>query len=271
MNNIFFLGCGKMGSIIAQNLVKENSVELHRIKILKKSQKNKIAGFDYLKNLEQLPKNYQADLVFIAIKPQDAAEILSDFSKQKIFHKNTIFISILAGKKTKFFEKVFGTKAKIIRSMPNLPIQYSQGIFPYFCNKNVTKSEAKNLQKIFQKFGLAFAINDEKLFPAITAIFGSGPAYIFLLQEIFNQIALASGIKKDQAIALVKKLFLGSALMAEFTKGDFLSLRKLVTSKNGTTEAALQVLQKNSVLKNIFKKAIDAASKKSIKLAKDQS
>jgi pyrroline-5-carboxylate reductase len=268
MQNFLFLGCGKMGSIIARNLIKESGVLPSQIKAIKQTNKNKISKICYLKNAKNLPKNYQVDIVFIAIKPQDAEQILKEFATQKIFHKKTIFISILAGKKIEFFEKIFGEKAKIIRSMPNLAIQYSQGIFAYFCNKNIAKTENKKLAKIFEKFGSAFEIESEKLFDAITAIFGSGPAYIFLLQEIFAEIAILSGIDKEKAASLTKKLFFGSSLMSESATQNFSDLRSSVTSKNGTTEAALKILQKNSVLKNVFKKAISAAQKKSIELAK---
>jgi len=268
IKNFLFLGCGKMGSIIARNLIKENGVAPSQIKVVKQTDKNKIAEISYHKNTNQLPKNYQADIVFIAIKPQDAAAILPEFAAQKIFHKNTVFISILAGKKIAFFEKIFGVKAKIIRSMPNLPIEYSQGIFTYLCNQNITKTEIKKLTKIFEKFGSALELKDEKLFDATTAIFGSGPAYIFLLQEIFSEIATSLGINKDKAAQLTKKLFLGSVLMSQAAPQNFSDLRQMVTSKNGTSEAALKILHKNSALKNIFKKAIKAAQTKSQQLAK---
>ncbi len=269
MKNIFFLGCGKMGSIILHNLLEENSFEANQINILKRSEDNKISGLNYVKDISELPKNYKADLVFITIKPQDAAAILEEFSKAKILNKKTIFISILAGKKIQFFEKIFGNDAKIVRSMPNLPIQYSQGIFPYLCNKNIKKLEIEKLKTIFDKFGSAFEISNEKLFDATTAIFGSGPAYIFLLQEIFAEIATNCGIKKNESENLVKKLFLGSSLMSEFSEKKFFQLRESVTSKNGTTAAASKILQKNSALKNIFTKAIDAAIIRSQEISHD--
>ena len=266
MKNIFFLGCGKMGSILAKNLVEENSFKANQITVLEKSDKNKVSGFKYIKNTADLSKNYQADLVFLAIKPQDAAEVLAEFAQAKIFHKDTIFISILAGKKIAFFEKIFGKNTKIIRSMPNLPIEDSQGVFAYYPNKNISKSENEKLEKIFAKFGFSFALQNEKLFDAVTAIFGSGPAYIFLLQEIFTEIAVNLKISKTTAAALIKQLFLGSVVMSCNSALDFSSLRESVTSKGGTTEAALKVLQKNSALKNLFKKAIDEAFTKSQKI-----
>ncbi len=254
-----------MGSIIAQNLFEQ---KFKKITAIKKSDHNKIAGVKYLKTTSKLPKKYQADLVFLAIKPQDSQEILKEFSKANIFHKNTIFISILAGKRIAFFEKIFGKSAKIIRSMPNLPIEDGQGIFSYLSNKNITKAESEKLAKIFTKFGSAFELKDEKLFDVVTAIFGSGPAYIFLLQEIFTEIAVKNKINKSFADNLIKQLFLGSSLMSCNSNLDFTSLRQSVTSKNGTTDAALQVLQSKSSLKNIFSDAIAAAIKRSNELSK---
>lgn len=254
-----------MGSILVRNLLEQKAGQ---ITVLEKSAANKIAGLKYFENATQLPKNYQADLVFLAIKPQDAKEILTSFSQAKIFSEKTIFISILAGKKLAFFENIFGKNAKIIRSMPNLPIEDSQGVFSFFANKNITASESKKLTKIFEKFGSAFELKNEKLFDAATAIFGSGPAYIFLLQEIFSEIALSHKISKTEAAQLVKQLFLGSALMSCNSDFDFSDLRKSVTSKAGTTDAALQILQKNSALKNLFKTAIAAATKRSEELSK---
>ena len=265
MTKILFLGCGKMGSIIARNLLEESGFELSQMKVIEKSEKNKIEGISYYQNSTQLEKNYQADLVFLCIKPQDSEEVLQEFAKAKIFHKNTIFISILAGKKLAFFEKIFGKNTKIIRSMPNLPIQYSQGIFAYHCNQNIKKAELKNLQNIFDQFGTAFELKNEKDFDLVTAIFGSGPAYIFLLQEIFAE--MTKSISKEKSDELVKKLFLGSAMMAEFADESFSSLRESVTSKKGTTESGLKILQQGSALKNLFKKAIKAAQNRSKELS----
>lgn len=267
MQNILFLGCGKMGSILAQNMLEEKTALASQIKILKLSENNRIPSLKYFRNSSELPKKYQADLVFLAIKPQDSEEILKEFFRTKIFHQNTIFISILAGKKIEFFEKIFGNKSKIVRSMPNLPIQDSQGVFAYLCNQNIKKSESKKLEKIFSGFGSLLKLQNEKLFDAVTAIFGSGPAYIFLLEEIFTEIALGYEAPEGESADLIRQLFLGSALMSCNSNLDFTKLRESVTSKGGTTAAALEVLQKNSALKNIFKDAVAAAVKRSQELS----
>ncbi len=263
MKNILFLGCGKMGSILANNLLAQKLDS--KISVIKKSDKNKITKLKYYKNFDELPKNYQADLIFLAIKPQDSKKILTELSKSKIFNKNTIFISILAGKKISFFEEIFGLDAKIIRSMPNLPIEHFQGIFSYLANKNITKLELKKLQKIFDNFGTSIELEDEENFNVVTAVFGSGPAYIFYLQEILVEILEELNCPNQTAKDLVNQLFYGSILMS-LNNNDFSKLKESVTSKAGTTEAALKVLGQNSQLKNIFKNAINSAITRSKEL-----
>ncbi len=269
MQKILFLGCGKMGAIIAQNLIKEKSFQTSQISALKPNNREQISGIFYAKSASELPKNYHADIVFICIKPQGSEQILKNFAKENIFHPNTIFISILAGKKIAFFEEIFGEKAKIIRSMPNLPIKDSQGIFTFLANKNINELELLNLEKIFTKFGATLALKNENLFDAATAIFGSGPAYIFLLQEIFSKIAQENQIPQKQSEELVKTLFLGSSLMSRNSGLNFTQLRNSVTSKGGTTEAAIDILQQDCGLEKIFTNAIKAAKNKSKILSKN--
>lgn len=248
-----------MGSVIAKNLLEDGGIKANQIKVLKRTDLDKIPDLSYIKNTSELDKHYQADIVFIAVKPQVAQEILTEFRKEKIFHKNTIFVSILAGKKLAFFEDILGKDAKIIRSMPNLPIEYSQGILPYLSNQNLSEADLEAAHNLFKGFGLAFHIKEEGDFDSLTALFGSGPGYLFLLQEIFMEIALSFGIEEENASKLVKKLFLGSALMSNFSKDNFTTLRESVTSKAGVTDAGLKVLRKDNSLKNIFVDAIDAA------------
>jgi pyrroline-5-carboxylate reductase len=257
-----------MGSILAKNLVQNKVTKPESITVLKKTNKNKISHLNYITDIKQLEKKYSANLVFLCIKPQESEAILQQFSQAKIFNENTIFISIIAGKKIEFFEKIFGKKSKILRAMPNLPIEFSQGIFSYLGNKNIKSLENKNLQQIFKNFGLAFELKDENLFDVATALYGSGPAYFFLLAEIFVEISESLGIKKKMSIALTKKLIFGSALMLERSNDEFSKMRSLVTSKGGTTESALKILLKNSALKNLFKKTVDTASRKSKELSK---
>lgn len=264
---ILFLGCGKMGSIIANNIVQ--NIDFAEVVAVDPFAKKEISAVKYFEKINEVLSGFKADVVFFAIKPQGSKASILEFVSQNIFHKKTIFISILAGKKIEFFENILGKNKKIIRSMPNLPIEVNQGILPYFCNENIDIEDRKFLQKLFAAFGFSFEIKDEKLFDVLTALCGSGPAYVFLLQEIFSKIAVDFGIDEKDAQKLVKKLFLGSALMAEKSSLNFKELKDSVTSKGGTTEAALNILQDSTKLENLLKEAILRAKEKSEELSKN--
>ena len=255
-----------MGSVLAQKAIEQ---DCYKVTVITKSSQKRAGevwqskALKHTNDLKRLPKNYHADIVFLAIKPQEAQDVLSKFydesSSLKIFSNKTIFISILAGKEIKFFEGIFGKSAKILRSMPNLPIANGNGIFAYMANKNFSTSDLKVVENLFSNYGKTVILKNEKLFDVITAIFGSGPAYVFLLQEILTKIAIGYKINKDEALELVQQLLLGSDIMSLANDKQPQQLRQEVTSKGGTTEAALAVLQKNDALENLFKKAIAAA------------
>lgn len=262
MKNILFFGCGKMGSAIALNFI-ENGEKVIAIKKTDKNQENKIT---YFKNTKDLPKNYKADFVFIAIKPQGSKKTLVEFAKSDIFHKNTIFVSVLAGKKLEFFEEIFGENSKIIRSMPNMAVKYSQGIFAYIANKNINATNLKSFVKLTKNLGTTIETQRQEDLHVLSAAFGSGPAYVFYIQEVICEILEKLSFSKELAFELTNQLFYGSILTA-FDGDSFENLQKSIASKGGTTQAALDELKKDDKIKGIFKDAINAAIKRSKELS----
>ncbi len=254
-----------MGKIIAENLRENQDFSSYNFLVLKPSESNKINNLNYINNISQIPQNYLADIVFLCIKPQESKEILEEFAKSKIFHKDTIFISILAGKNLNFFSKIFGSKKQIVRSMPNLGIEVGQGIIPYI-HKNLSSENKKIILDIFANFGTAFEIEDEKLFHVLTALYGCGPAYIFLMQKIFFEIAISYKIPEKIAYDLTKKLFLGSSLASSESGFDFSKMIENVISKKGVTEASFEVLLKDNRFHKIIAKAVKNGISKSKKL-----
>jgi len=253
-----------MGGIIAKNLIENQDFSSCNFLVLKPSESNRINNLNYINSLEKIPQNYVADIVFICIKPQEAKEILEEFAQAKIFHKDTIFISILAGKNLNFFSKIFGSKKQIVRSMPNLGIEVNQGIIPYI-HKNLTAENKKIILNIFVNFGTAFEV-EEKLFHVLTALYGCGPAYIFLMQKIFYDIAISYKISKKTAYDLTKKLFLGSSLLSFESTLDFSKMIENVASKKGVTEASLESLLKDNKLHKSILKATKNGIARSKKL-----
>ena len=258
-------------SWIIQNLL-NNGFEANQFTILKPTKTNLIAGTNYISSYQKLTRNYQADIMVLAFKPQAAKEILNEFfqrnSEHQIINSKTTICSILAGKKVSFFEEILGKKAKIIRLMPNLPTLINQGIFGYYPNSNLKKSDLKSLSIFLNAIGKNIAVADENLINSITAISGSGPAYLFLFSKILIEAAIELGIDKKAAEKLVKQTVYGSAKMALQSDQNLDEMITSVASKGGTTEAALEVLQKNNKFKKVLFDAVKAANKRSASLSK---
>lgn len=265
---ILFLGCGNLGTSIAKNLIKNNHVIHDDLIIIKPSTNNLIPNVKYIQKYQQLPLNYQADIVFFCIKPQNAKLILNDFALLKIFSPNTIFISVLAGKKIDFFTNFFGKNAQIIRTMPNIGIAIERTIMPYFCH-NVSTDNHTYIKNLFDNFGETFIVKNEDDFHPLTALYGCGPALVFLLQEILYQIAIDHKVEDALAFKLTSQLLHSCALLTNNNDSSFKALRLQVTSKKGVTETMLKNLIKNNKLKKLLNKSIDNAIKKSQKIAKN--
>jgi pyrroline-5-carboxylate reductase len=263
---ILFIGCGKMGSIILNNLISNKIANNDDIVVLKPSPNNKINEIKYINSINNLDKNYQADIVFICIKPQNAFKNLIKINEFKFYHENTIFISIIAGIETDFFKNIYQENAKIVRTMPNIAIEIAQGIMPFYA-VNLKQNDKDFMHKIFKNFGIVFEVFDENLFHILTAIYGCGPAYVFLMQELFEKIAIENGIEKNLSHQLTQNLFLSSALIAS-KSSSFEEIRNNVTSKKGVTQYSLNNLIKNNKQKKLLDKSIKMGIKKSQKIAK---
>lgn len=255
---ILFLGFGKMGGAIAQNFLKLGVKKEH---ILAIDPYNKEADFSDISQINT--QNYQADVIIFAIKPQNSEKIIENFKNSNLFHQNSIFISILAGKNTRFFEDILGNDKKIIRLMPNLPILINEGICGYFCNKNLKNGEEK---AIIDLFGTNLKVDDENLIHQITAISGSGPAYLFQFAKSIITAGQEIGLSQADSKKLTLKTILGAAKMLE-NEENIDQLINNVTSKGGTTSAALAEFNSEpNSLSNLTKNAINAALNRSKEL-----
>lgn len=255
-----------MGGAMINNLL-TNSFGANQISVLKPSKKNQITGIKYFSQYEEFEENYCADIVFFAFKPQDAEPILEELKKYQPYNKNTIFISILAGKKSQFFEEILGNEIKLVRLMPNLPILVNEGISSYFCNKNIKETKVEEILNIF---GKNIKLRSEDLMGAATAIAGSGPAYLFAFAEAIFESAKKIGFNEKEALELTKQTIFGSAKLLQESQESFKQLIKNVASKGGVTEAALDILQNKYSLENIVNEAVEAAANHSVTLSENK-
>lgn len=262
--NILFVGCGKMGSAILGGLLKKIE-SVKQIVVVKSNPNKKIDNQpDELKvigNINQLSSSFKPDIIIFAVKPQIIADVIGDYKK----FTDAIFVSVIAGKKIDFFQEKLGINSKIIRTMPNLPCLINQGITTIFASNNINQTDKNLIEQIFKTVGDVIGLEKEEQINSSTAISGSGPAYVFHFAESLINSAIELGFDKETAKKLALKTMLGSCLMMNDSKKSPTELKEQVTSKKGTTEAALNKLYQDNFA-DIIKNATQSASKRAKEL-----
>ena len=204
----------------------------------------------------------RADVLVLAVKPQFFAEVLPEIKEE--IKKNTLILSIAAGKSTGEIEKLFGKKCKIARCMPNTPALVGEGCSAVCFNEEVSEKEKELCMKLIKSFGMAEEI-PEKLFDAFTGISGSSPAFVFMFMEALADGGVAAGLPRKQAYAFAAQAVMGSAkLMLETGKHPG-ELKDMVCSPGGTTMEGVRVLEEKG-LRGIVMDAVKATVEKSQKL-----
>jgi pyrroline-5-carboxylate reductase len=261
---IGFIGVGVMGSSIIKSLLMK-SITSDQICIADKSPDK----------LDQLKSQYQVEVkeiaaigkgcnvIFLAVKPQDLADVLNEL-KQTI-QPETVVISIAAGKTIKFIEDQLQTNNPVIRAMPNTPAQIGKGISAIAASAKVSSDELKIATELFSTTGEVVVVTEDKI-DAVTALSGSGPAYFFYFIEAMVKAGVELGLTDEIASKLAIETISGSAAMLKESNLDAATLRKNVTSPKGTTAAALEVFS-NGDLENIILKAMSAAKNRAQELA----
>jgi len=260
---IGFLGCGNMGGAILGGLLRQKvcssgniivfDVDRKKTNSLKKKWKVKTAGSPH--QVFQL-----SDIIILAVKPQTFHSMKFNF-----LFKDKLIISILAGTSSEAIKKKLGTK-NVIRVMPNLGAVVGEGITAIAKSSSVSRGAQSKVKQIFEACGETVLL-PEKAFDVVTAISGSGPAYFFYLTELLIQNAVSRGIKKETAAKLSVKTLMGAASLLKHGNLSPEEFRRRVTSKGGTTEAALKAWKK-SKFEQLFKLGITAAVKRGKSLSR---
>jgi pyrroline-5-carboxylate reductase len=204
------------------------------------------------------------DVIVFAVKPQDIENILPEYKNR--FEDSPLYISVAAGKTLAFFAEHLGAGARVVRAMPNTPALIGKAITALCANKNVSEADKELATKLIEAFGKSVWV-EEKDMDAVTALSGSGPAYVFLFMEALTKAGINAGLAPDIAKILAFEMAHGSIHLAAKSDETFEQLRKNVTSKGGTTEAALNVLMQNNVLEKLVDDAVQAAAKRSKELS----
>lgn len=263
IKTIGIVGVGNMGSAILRGILKKKLFRPSRILAYdvisaKASSLAKELKIHSAKSAAEIAA--KSDLILLAVKPQNLPETAAALKSQ--FKKNPAIITILAGVPVKTIKKHFGSKAIVVRAMPNLGATVGESFTAITGDKALLPVAGK----IFSSCGEVMVFPESR-FHAVTALSGSGPAYYFFLMELAMIEALKRGFSAGEAARLAKQTAKGAAILAAGSQLDPAVLRAQVTSKGGTTEAALGVLFDNK-FPALFSKAIDAAVKRGEQLGK---
>jgi pyrroline-5-carboxylate reductase len=202
--------------------------------------------------------------IIIAVKPQVASEVVPALAPY--VGAGTVVVSIMAGQTLGFLAQALSQRAALVRAMPNTPAAIGRGITVAVPNARVSERQRELVHALLSATGAVEWIADEALMDAVTAVSGSGPAYVFLLVEALAQAGAAAGLPADLAARLARATVAGSGELLQRSPLDPASLRQNVTSPGGTTAAALEVLSGPDGLGELMERAVAAATQRSRQL-----
>jgi pyrroline-5-carboxylate reductase len=206
------------------------------------------------------------DVVVLAVKPNQLAALLPACARRATAH--TVFLSIAAGKTIAQLGAGLGGAAAVVRAMPNTPAAIGHGMTALAANKAVTAEQRALCTDLLSAVGAVAWLDDERHIDAVTGVSGSGPAYVFLFIECLERAAVDVGLEPALAKQLALATVAGASAYAAATDTPAAELRRRVTSPNGTTQAALDVLLAEPGLRDLVTRAVRAATDRSRELSR---
>ncbi len=218
-----------------------------------------------LPSLMAVPTSFAPAAAILAVKPQMAAAVLAGLGR--ILQPGAVVLSIMAGRSAGGIAAAIGGGVPVVRAMPNTPAAIGRGITVAFAGPGVTDAQRTLCDTLLAAVGDVAWVDDEALMDPVTAVSGSGPAYVFLLAELLEQAGAEAGLPPDLARLLARKTVSGAGALLAASAEDAAGLRRAVTSPGGTTEAALAVLMADDGWPKAVRAAIKAASQRAAALA----
>ena len=256
--NILIIGGGNMGLTYAHAFLRSHVSTPEQLMILehlpeKASQLRALnIGTIYLDSKDCIGK---ADIIILAVKPQDSTALFERLRANTA--EGQVFLSIMAGVRIQTIQQALSVK-KVIRAMPNLPAQIGQGMTAFTSTDDVTRLELVMVQNLLATTGKAVYVEQEAMIDATTAISGSGPAYVYFFMDAMMQAARQMGFSESEAELLVVQTFTGALDL--YNKSDISCSEWIqrVSSRGGTTEAALKSFTANTLHQDIIDGALAA-------------
>jgi len=269
---LVLVGCGKMGGALLSGwLAVGRAGRDASVVVVEPAEASTAAfrgkpGVSVIADASQLPVGIAPSVVIFAVKPQVMETIVPPY--RGFVRPGTVFLSIAAGRTLGFLATHLGAAAAAVRSMPNTPAAVGRGITVACANNAVTAAQRATCDGLLSAVGEVAWVDDEGLLDPVTAVSGSGPAYVFLLAECLEEAGIAAGLPPDLARRLARATVSGSGELLHRSSEAADQLRRNVTSPKGTTAAALEVLMaKDGGLQTLITQAVAAAAKRSRELA----
>ena len=266
---IVIIGAGRMGGSLITGLIK-NGYQADQI----------LAADPNPKKLQQLKNAYAihvttqnneaaaaAQVLLLAIKPQVFDSVVGAL-KETAIRTKPLILSVAAGITTARIQQLLSPELSIVRAMPNMPACIGYGATAFYATPNTPATSRREAMTILQAVGTAIELPEETLMDTVTALSGSGPAYVFHMMHALETAAISLGLPEAIAHDLTIQTVLGAAMLANTSKESFNALQQSILSKGGTTEAAINVLQAKNV-QAIYKDALRAAEERSIALSRN--
>jgi len=263
--HLVLVGAGKMGSALLEGWLRFGLDPKH-IAVLEPQPSPQISTLESrgLRLNPQLRALTDVAAVVVAVKPQTAAEAIPQL--KPMIGASTVVVSIMAGRTLQFIAGALNTPCALVRAMPNTPAAIGRGI-TVAVPRDVNPAQRALADRLLRATGTVEWTDDETLMDAVTAVSGSGPAYVFLLAEALAEAGIAAGLPPSLAAKLARETVAGSGELLHRSELDAAVLRQNVTSPGGTTAAALEVLMGKDGLTQLMRKAVAAATKRSRELA----
>jgi len=264
--SLVLVGCGKMGTAMLRGWVAGGAASRFYV-VEPEGQRAVFAPapeIEWHTRVDTLPTELAPDAIVFAVKPQISDAVLPPYGRWT--RPETLFVSIVAGKTLAGLARHLGPAA-VIRTMPNTPAAIGRAITVACANPRVSEEQRRLCDRLLAAIGESAWVEDEALIDAVTALSGSGPAYVFLLIEALARAGEAEGLPPDLALRLARSTVAGSGELARVSPESPASLRENVTSPGGTTRAALDVLMAPDGLGPLIARAVAAAAARSRALA----
>ncbi len=261
--NVLLVGCGKMGGAL---LRRWQELGLYKYICIIEPSPIAVLAAKQVPDFKSIPEGFKPSVIVMAEKPQVLGDVTAQY--KDFAAKGALLLSIAAGKPISFFEKELGKKSAIVRAMPNTPAAIGEGITVACANASVTDTQKTQATALLAAVGEVLWVKEEKLLNPVTALSGSGPAYVFLMIEVLTEAGKKIGLEPQMAEKLARQTVIGSAALAKESADIPASkLRENVTSPAGTTAAALSVLMGKPGMQEVFDKALKAATKRAEELS----